>query len=209
MDDKEKLILQHYKYIIEKRLFDEYDVLGFLIFIRRHIKEFPCVLEFSDLVAHRERNKGIAMECISVVQNNEYTIEEGSKRVVGYNGVQFEAIRKELNEIGKRFDIQVEDVAIREICVCIFSLAQFTTYKNKNATGKITLNQGAEGMLSLSTTEGKNDSVYVTFSTVPGIKHIIEYPAGIIDIPVQTVRKNGTLALVDNDKVISIVEERC
>ncbi len=33
---KEQIILNHYKTIIEKRAFDEYDILGFLIFIRAY-----------------------------------------------------------------------------------------------------------------------------------------------------------------------------
>ena len=37
MDIKEKKMLQHYKNIIENRCFDEYDILGFLIFIRWHL----------------------------------------------------------------------------------------------------------------------------------------------------------------------------
>ena len=207
MDDKEILILQHYKYIIENRLFDEYDILGFLIFIRRHINNFPCILEFSNLIAHRERNKGIAMDCISVVQNNEYTLVKGSNKVDGYNGIPFETISEELSRIGDLFSIKISEVVIREICVCIFSLSQFTTYRKKEAKGKITLNQGANGFLALSTTEGEYDSIYVTFSMVPGIKHINEYPVGIIDVPVQTVRMDGILKLVANDIVISVVEE--
>ena len=31
---KDNVILNHYKYILENYLFDEYDILGFLIYIR-------------------------------------------------------------------------------------------------------------------------------------------------------------------------------
>lgn len=207
MDEKEKLILQHYRNKIENRLFDEYDILGFLIFIRRHISGFPCVLEFSNLIAHRERDRGIAMECISVIQDNDYMLEKGSNRVSGYNGISFESLSEELKRIGTCLEIVLNDLIVREICLCMFSLAQYTTYRDKDAKGKITLNQGANGILALSTTEGNFDSIYVTFSTLPGIKHVYEYSAGIISIPVHTARENGILELIGDGKVISIVEE--
>ena len=60
MDDKAKKILEHYRKVIEDEDFDEYDILGFLIFIRSYLGEnMNIIREFSDLVAHRERNKGI------------------------------------------------------------------------------------------------------------------------------------------------------
>lgn len=39
MDAKEESIFRHYKEIIEKRVFNEYDILGFLIFIRRQLNK--------------------------------------------------------------------------------------------------------------------------------------------------------------------------
>ena len=33
MDNKEQQIMKHYKMLIESNMFDEYDILGFLIFI--------------------------------------------------------------------------------------------------------------------------------------------------------------------------------
>lgn len=60
MDLKAKFIMEHYKKLIENREFDEFDILGFLIFIRSFIKpnkQYPLIEEFADLVAHREREK--------------------------------------------------------------------------------------------------------------------------------------------------------
>ena len=61
---KEQIILNHYKTIIEKRAFDEYDILGFLIFIRAWVTNDGVIREFCDLIAHRERNQGRVMRCI-------------------------------------------------------------------------------------------------------------------------------------------------
>ncbi len=71
MDRKEIEILNYYRNIIERKEFDEYDILGFLIFIRKHIeKEYTYIAEFANLIAHRERAKGIVMRCISSAIDN-------------------------------------------------------------------------------------------------------------------------------------------
>ena len=56
MDKKANDIFKHYKYVIENRKFDEYDILGFLIFVRNFISKdkYKYIYEFTDLVAHRE-----------------------------------------------------------------------------------------------------------------------------------------------------------
>lgn len=69
---KEQIILNHYKTIIEKRAFDEYDILGFLIFIRAWVTNDGVIREFCDLIAHRERNQGRVMRCIEGAIKNDY-----------------------------------------------------------------------------------------------------------------------------------------
>jgi len=39
-DKKANIMLEHYKHIIKERTFDEYGILGFLIFIRDYIKNY-------------------------------------------------------------------------------------------------------------------------------------------------------------------------
>ena len=49
MDLKANFIREHYKKLIENREFDEFDILGFLIFIRSFIKpnkQYPLIEEF-------------------------------------------------------------------------------------------------------------------------------------------------------------------
>ena len=53
MDLKANFIMEHYKKLIENREFDEFDILGFLIFIRSFIKpnkQYLLIEEFADLV---------------------------------------------------------------------------------------------------------------------------------------------------------------
>ena len=84
---KEQIILNHYKTIIEKRAFDEYDILGFLIFIRAWVTNDGVIREFCDLIAHRERNQGRVMRCIEGAIKNDYECIAGSKKVKGYHNM--------------------------------------------------------------------------------------------------------------------------
>ena len=90
MDLKAKFMLKNYKELIENRAFDEFDILGFLIFIRSFIyknSKYKLIEEFADLVAHRERNQGIAMKCIANAIDNKYLCKANSKEIEGYNGI--------------------------------------------------------------------------------------------------------------------------
>ena len=39
LDEKQKQMLQHYNKLFDEFLFDEYDILGFLMLIREHIRD--------------------------------------------------------------------------------------------------------------------------------------------------------------------------
>lgn len=69
---KNNIILEHYKKLFTNYMFDEYDILGFLIFIREQIDKSTCqfIQEFADLIAHRTRNQGIIRENIVRSINN-------------------------------------------------------------------------------------------------------------------------------------------
>ena len=52
LDAKEKMMISHYSSIFTDYNFDEYDVLGFLIVVRRVIRnnrKYRNILEFADL----------------------------------------------------------------------------------------------------------------------------------------------------------------
>lgn len=47
LNQKESLMLRHYSKLLDEFLFDEYDILGFLMLIRERIrkeKTYPCIL---------------------------------------------------------------------------------------------------------------------------------------------------------------------
>lgn len=206
MDAKEQRILCHYKKILECREFDEYDILGFLIFIRGHLDRcstYTYIREFADLIAHRNRNKGIILECIKVCIENNYQTEKNNRTVVGYHGLDRDEWVRQWMQLGEKFDISIDENMIREITLCIFSLAQHTQYDNHaGISGKVSLFQGNDRCLALATSSGTPDSLYVCFAKLEDIDFVRNFSAGYIEKPVETVRENGNLRLRDEDGYI-------
>ena len=207
MDKKAEFIFKHYKECLEKRTFDEYDILGFLIFMREYIKNdktrYKYINDFADLVAHRERNRGIIMDCIKTAIANEYQTEEDSKQIKGYNGMNYEDWVNEWIVLGKAFGITLTEKIILEITLCVFSLCQDTIYDDKKGCwGKIALWQSLNGYFSLTTTEGNKYSLHVCFAKCGSFDMKYEFPVGKINVPVETYRENGELHLRTSDIII-------
>ena len=203
-DEKEKLMFDHYKKVILNAEFDEYDILGFLIFIRRHIESsrYLLIMEFAHLVAHRGRDRGKVMSAIKGAIKNSYEQEPGSKSIKGYHGMHFEDWEAEWKALGKEYDINLTDELIMDITVCIFSLTQYTEYEDGSYKGKIELFQDNNCELTLSTKEIKNGSPYINFAKCGPLKFCKEYQAGHIQQPVETVRICKKLRLKDDKDFI-------
>ncbi len=193
-DKKEKVILQHYIDSFLNFSFDEFDVLGFLIFIRRHLNvvDHAYVREFADLVAHRERTKGKAMKSIASAIDNNYATEKNSKAVLGYCGVEENEWKKEWQNLFDMISISFSDRLIKEISICIFSLAQFTKYKDKNNhSGEIQLLIDCNNNLLLCTIDRERNSKCICFAKCGPF----DFEKGFIDKEVVTYRENGILHL--------------
>lgn len=202
-DTKEKLILSHYRLVLEERTFDEYDLLGFLIFIRRHINaspgSFPAIKDFSDLIAHRSRDKGRVMDSIGNAISNNYCIKRGTQKVKGFAGIQYASWKKEWITLGNAYSINFTSQAILEITLCIFSLSQYTEHKRLKdgsvQSGKIDLYQATNGYLALVTNEGTRTSLNVCFFKAGPFVFETRYEAGHVKEPVETIRVEGHLRL--------------
>lgn len=195
MDLKEKIMLDHYQKILNDRRFDEYDILGFLIFIRRHLlEEFFCIREFADLIAHRERNRGIAMKAIKGAIQNDYQKEVGSTKILGYCGIDLEQWKTEWNRLLEMLEVEYSDILLLELSMCIFSLAQDTEYKSDEVNGKMKLFMFSNGNLSLCTTENLS-ARYVCFATIGPFESKRGELGFPICNPVETFRKDGVLHL--------------
>ena len=208
MDDKAKKILEHYRKIIENEEFEEYDILGFLIFIRSYLDEnMNIIREFSDLIAHRKRDRGRVMTNIRNAIKNGYEYDEKQNKVVGYNGISQEDWKREWEKIGKIFDIVMNEKIIKEITLCIYALTQKTEYDDNNGNiGYIEFcAQSQFNNIALVTTEGKKDSLYICFATYKGYEVNEKYDGVPINSVVYTIRNNGKLQLrTDNDLITEI-----
>lgn len=208
MDNKAKKIFDHYKDLIENNLFDEYDILGFLIFIRNYMdvvdkSRFQSIFEFCDLIAHRDRDRGIAMTCIENAIINNYETVVGSKAIKGYRGITAKQWIKEWTEMGKAYGIKITTYTISEIMLCLFSLAQYTEYTSKKsaASGIIALFRG-ENSLSLATTEKPQNSVFITFTKYKPFSFVDKNTTEMIEEVVETKRVGKELQLYAGSKRI-------
>lgn len=198
MDKKAQAILKHYKNKIESRSFDEYDIIGFLIFFRSYINKgnYKTIYEFADLIAHRNRNRGRVMESIKNEIDNNYKFRCGSKKIKGYNGIHYDKWEKEWERLGKEFDIKFTAEIIRDLTICIFTIAQFTEYKKGKYSGRIEMIK-SENALSLHTTESNAKSLYIVFFNLllDPSKNIEDEKFYPVDVPIEAVRINGELKL--------------
>ena len=204
---KDKKILDHYKYLFDNYLFDEYDVLGFLIFIREQIDASTChfIQEFADLIAHRSRNQGIIRENIVKSINSNYSCNNKGQ-VIGYNGIKWDTWVNEWNRLGKQinFDFSKDKKELlKQITICIISLAQDTKYYEKDVIiVKVEAFIDGGKNLSLVTTEGKSDSLMVCLMKCGPFNILVDKNDGFFDYPLETKRENGKLCFYYNDEKI-------
>lgn len=201
MDIKEEQLFQHYVGLLEKRMFDEYDILGFLILIRRHLDKtkYIAILEISDLIAHRERDRGIVLNGLRNAMNNNYMLTPVTHKIKQFRGISKQCWRREWVSLGKEFSISLSSNAINEIMLCIFSLASCSKYKKGRYKGELKLVQDLKNNeLALVLTEGKRDSLNICFSKYGKFRFCEECFLGIIDVPVEAIRENGKLRLVNS-----------
>jgi hypothetical protein len=207
---KDNLIMNHYKSLIENYLFDEYDILGFLIFVRELLDKSNCqfIREFCDLIAHRKRDQGIIRENIVNSINNSYAVNS-KKKVKGYKGIAWETWLNEWKSLGEKINIDFlkdDKKVLKEITICIISLAQDTKYYDKDVIiGKVEPFIDCDKYLSLITTEGKSDSLMVCLMKCGPFKDLIDDSNGFIDFPLETRRENKKLCLYYNEtKILEI-----
>lgn len=203
LDAKEAVMLQHYQKLFDSYSFDEYDILSFLMLIRRFIQSgYTSILEFADLVAHRLRDRGKAMTCISNAIDNNYETYDG-KKVKGYHGIDESNWKTEWKQLFTALGMVLDERLLKEITICIFSLAHGSEYMDVNGHhGYLLLGRGKNNTLALLTTEGNLDSLYVCFCLMPDIEFAHERKDFHYKNPVETERVNGKLRLKDKDGYI-------
>lgn len=81
-DEKERLMIAHYFGLLAENNFTEYDILGFLMVLRREMdkEKYKYIHDFSNLIAHRNRDKGVAMDAIKGAIDSNYEFIAGTRK---------------------------------------------------------------------------------------------------------------------------------
>lgn len=201
LDKKEIVMLKHYESLFCNYAFDEYDIRGFLMFIREHIREenkYPCILEFSDLIAHPRRSRGIVATAIKNAIDNDYATYDG-KKVKKYNGISEERWKREWKTLFSELGLEMNKRLMDEITICVCSMANGSTYDdNQGHTGVLYLGF-SKNKIALVTTEGGKDSLHVSFFVYSGLSIDVDWHDAYFGSWVsEAVREDTVLKLRDD-----------
>lgn len=178
-----------------------------MIFVRERINKSRCefIREFADLISHRNINQGIIRENIVNSINNLYETNRNNA-VKGYHGIKWNSWIEEWKKTGEKIGInfmQDNKKLIKEITICIISLAQDTKYKDKDVIiGRVEAFIDGSKNLCLVTTENRSNSLKVCLMQCGPFKDIIDENNGFLDYPLETKRENKKLCLYHNNKKI-------
>lgn len=204
-NQKEKLVFNMFKELIEKDAFDEIDISSFLIYIRSLFDKtdkstYWNLYDICDFVAHRKRDNGKTKDGIVRAIDNGYQTSNSSKRIIGYEGIQYEKWKCEWENLGKELDIDFSEITIKNISICILSMLQDTVfYRNKDDQTQIAVFKILQGKncLSLCSNEGTPNSPYVVYFKVENVSFQRRYPTCEINDPLFAKRINGELHLIN------------
>lgn len=213
MNEKELSNLEHYKWLIENRRFDEYDIMGFLVLIREYLdqKKNPIIFDIANGTAHRKRSKGKIYDSIYFAILNHYSIDDDG-HVEGYHGVLDSEWKLECFYLSKQFDIKITRIISLELAVCMFSIIHRSRYEtdNKSVNKEISIKGSIEMMtgnnsLSILTSDDIN-KITICFMKIKNIE-IIKKDQFIMST-VETYRKSKFLYLRSGGSNILKVTKR-
>ncbi len=200
-DKKEKLIMKMHLEKFNTRTFDEFDFCAFMIFIREHLgSQYEYLRDIADFVAHRRRNQGIASNAISGAIANGYELETHRKIVRGYKGIDSLKWRDEIKQFGKEYGLMVDDQLLFEISLCVMSILQFSTHKDKQGhMATVFLLQTDDGQLEACTHENRETSPSIVYFVLKDVSFISSDSGPIEDAVVAIRSTNGELMLLNEN----------
>ena len=213
MNLKELNNLEHYRYLIENRKFDEYDIIGFLVLIREYIDRNlnPLIHDIADGTAHRKRNRGKIYDSMYYAVLNNYSIDKNG-HIEGYHGILNNEWKTECLNLSQQFHIKITPIISSELAICMFSIIHRSEYEtNSKSHNKEVPIKGSIEMLvnkdtlSISTSDDIN-KLQVCFMKIANVEIINDKPF-IVGV-VGTYRKNKFLYLKSDDGDILKVTKR-
>lgn len=143
------------------------------------------------------------MACISAAIENQYQTKKDGKTVIGYYGMRYETWVNEWKRFANQYNFSLDKNIIKEITICVFSLAQYTNYVDKQGhTGHVELFMGIDKSLGLITVGNESDSLYICFASCGGFTLKKGIPAGHFKEPIKTERVDGFLRIKYMDEYI-------
>jgi len=204
-NQKEKLVFNMFKELIETDTFDEIDISAFLIYIRSLFDKpdksiYWNLYDICDFVAHRKRDNGKTKDGIVKAIDNGYQTFSSSNRIIGYDGIEYGKWKQEWEKLGKELNINFSEKTIKNISICVLSMLQDTVfYKDRNNQTQIAvfkILQGRES-IALCSTEKAPNSPYVMYFKVENISFQRKYLTIEINDPLFAKRINGELHLIN------------
>ena len=181
MDKTACVMLNHYRKNIETRTFDQYDIYAFLIFIREYLPKGQCefLRDIGDMIAHRNRNKGKAIDTMKkYIDNNKYS------------GCSYKTLSAQIKSACNTFNIAIDKIAIREIILCIIALSNHVEHKNENVNMQFRVVRGEDNKLGLISATDDEWICYMEY--LPKVSFTTER---IVLEPFEALRENGEIIL--------------
>ena len=191
--EKRDGILYHYIRRFQGMTFDEYDVMGFLIAIRdaNLRNNQPELYDFSNIIAHRDRDRGIAVDSMSEAIKNDFC-QNANGEVLGFNGPKYNKLRNQIEQIGIQYQFITSEVFINDFILCLMSIAQHVVCEQGgNEVCKLELFQKKDHTMALVAIGEKASVCYLCNQRACDFEH--KYPGGYIQDAIEMIRIEGNL----------------
>lgn len=137
MDKKEKQLFDTYYKLFVERMFDEKDLLSFLLFVRKDAQDNKVIKELGDFVVHREDYTGYVKEFFDECQSIIHNLGKGKTKKIE-NMFSFKEIRNGFNSLfmDRGFEKLPPEV-INDFILCIISLLQSVTLVSSSSNKEV------------------------------------------------------------------------
>lgn len=137
MDKKERQLFDYYYNKFAERIFDEKDVLSFLLFVREKAQDNKVIKELGDFIVHRENYTGYVKaffeDCQEIINN----LGKGKNKKIE-NMFSFKEIRNGFNSLFIEQGLEkLPPEVINDFILCIISLLQDVTLVSGSSNKEI------------------------------------------------------------------------
>jgi hypothetical protein len=136
MDHKENQLIMFYYNKIQKGSFDEKDIYTFLILVRPYAKKNQPVYEFSNFIAHREKDRGFISDYLKETKTKAALLSQPRKapfKIIIKDVFTKEQITRSFNDILSELNLSLFSAqTISGITLCVISLFQHIRIFEKN-----------------------------------------------------------------------------